>query len=813
MIIRLLTIGLCLISGITSAPRSIAKNGNNFQFIILHNNDMHARFEQTGVLSNKCSKADADANKCYGGFARVAHEVREYRKQAEDGKIPKVLYLNAGDTYTGTPWFSLYKDKIASDFLKILKPDAISLGNHEFDEGSENLAKFLNEIDFPVLAANLDLEKEPQLQTEYLKPSTVFTLDGRKIGIIGYLTPETKEVAIQNDVEFIDEVVALNKEAEKLKVEGVNIIIALGHSGYERDKEIAEQCPDIDLVIGGHSHTFLFTGQSPDIEKPLGDFPTWVTQPNGKKVPVVQAYAFTKYLGYLHLEFDDDGNLIEIDGTPILLNASIPRDPDVLALLETYRPGILELENDIVGITKVLLDGSCRRNECNLGNFLADAMVDWYAFKYESNEFWTDASIALLQGGGIRASIDHRSNNGEITKEDAATVLPFESKIEVVEVSGKALLEALEHSVHRFTDGEPRGEFLQLSGVQVVYDMNKPSGQRVVEAKVLCAKCAIPELQEINETEMYKIIMLDFLADGGDGFEMFKGKSVQKFDELDVDIFVEYIKKKSPIHPAVEWRITIKDFIDVEENVVGSTKVLLDGNCRQSECNLGNFITDAMVDWHATNYNDGEHWTDAAIAIIQGSRIKASIDSKMNNGRILKSEASNVFQPAFFNLNLVNFTGDELLKLLEHSVSTYGNINNLEFLQMSGIQVTFDVNKPVGQRVTDVKVLCAQCSVPELQTLQPTGHYKVIMQSILASGADGFGTVIGTKLNEDLGESDFNVFIEYLEKKSPVHPAVEWRITIKDFVDDNEVVGSTKVLLDSICTQNECNLGNFITDA
>lgn len=125
MISRLAFVGLLIVSCVSAAPKQNIKAEGSFKLIILHNNDMHARFEQTGVLSDKCSKDDADNNKCYGGFARVAHEVREYRRRAEAGEIPKVLYLNAGDTYTGTPWFALYKDKIASDFLKILKPDAI----------------------------------------------------------------------------------------------------------------------------------------------------------------------------------------------------------------------------------------------------------------------------------------------------------------------------------------------------------------------------------------------------------------------------------------------------------------------------------------------------------------------------------------------------------------------------------------------------------------------------------------------------------------------------------------------------------------
>lgn len=129
MTLRLLFVGLLMVASIYSAPNKPPKSGSldegNFKLIILHNNDMHARFEQTGQLSNKCSKADSDNNRCYGGFARVAYEVKEYRRRAAAGEIPKVLYLNAGDTYTGTPWFMIFKDEIASAFLNLLKPDAI----------------------------------------------------------------------------------------------------------------------------------------------------------------------------------------------------------------------------------------------------------------------------------------------------------------------------------------------------------------------------------------------------------------------------------------------------------------------------------------------------------------------------------------------------------------------------------------------------------------------------------------------------------------------------------------------------------------
>lgn len=86
-----------------------------------------------------------------------------------------------------------------------------------------------------------------------------------------------------------------------MKSQGVKTIIALGHSGYEKDQEIAKNCPLVDLVVGGHSHTFLYTGIEPDIEKSQGPYPTIVKQASGKEVPVVQAYCNTKYMGKMEL--------------------------------------------------------------------------------------------------------------------------------------------------------------------------------------------------------------------------------------------------------------------------------------------------------------------------------------------------------------------------------------------------------------------------------------------------------------------------------------------------------------------------------
>lgn len=543
---------------LTTTNATPLSKSNSLEFIILHNNDMHARFEQTSISGGKCLQELENTNKCYGGFARTAHEIRKFRTEAKSSG-PPVLYLNAGDTYSGTPWFTIFKDNITAAFLNKLSPDAISLGNHEFDEGTDGLVPFLNKADFPVLAANLDLSKEPKMASaKSLKKSTVLDVLGTKIGVIGYVTPETKFLTLSNNVEFMDEIKSINEEATKLKAEGIKIIIALGHSGYQKDQEIAAKCPEVDLVIGGHTNTFLYNGNQPDAERPEGPYPTVVTQSSGKKVPVVQAYAYTKYLGKLHLKFDKNGDLEKFDGQPILLNAEIPRDSDILDLLNQYRPNITALESNIIGYTKVRLEGRssvCRVAECNLGNVIADSMVFARAVQDEGGKFWTDAAIGFVQGGGIRSSIEKKSD-GAITENDVLTTLPFKNDIYMTRVSGKTIRNALERSAAIF-DKDSNGGFLQVSGIKVVYNITNPVGHRVQSVEALCAECEVPNYSPLVNDKMYNIIVSKFLLDGGDGhvFDE-KNGSNQRLPSVDSEVLSQFIKARQMIYQGLDGRIT-----------------------------------------------------------------------------------------------------------------------------------------------------------------------------------------------------------------------------------------------------------------
>ena len=156
----------------------------------------------------------------------------------------------------------------------------------------------------------------------------------------------------------------------------MKILIALGHAGFDIDKQIAEKVPDIDVVVGGHSNTFLYTGDPPSNEEPEGTYPFIVTQPAQKKGPVVQAYAYTKYLGDLQLSFDDNGDMISYGGNPILLVQSMPEDQTILSQLKPYKEDLEELMKEIIGSTKIDLE-TYRNRESPLGNFITDSMVNW----------------------------------------------------------------------------------------------------------------------------------------------------------------------------------------------------------------------------------------------------------------------------------------------------------------------------------------------------------------------------------------------------------------------------------------------------
>ncbi|VVC93228.1 unnamed protein product, partial [Leptidea sinapis] len=572
---------------IVSSPGS----DGTFELLILHNNDMHARFEQTSQLSGACTTADRDAGKCY---------VKEARKAAASGQGPPVLYLNAGDTYTGTAWFTIYKWKIAAEFLNALEPDAVCLGNHEFDEQVDGLLPFIRNLTSPVLAANLILDEVPLLEAETnLYKSIILQKNGVQIGVIGYVTPDTKFLAPKNKVKYEDEIPALRREVNKLKSHDVNIVIALGHSGFIKDLEIAAEVDGIDLVIGGHSNTFLTNKNTSEIpEFRQGAYPTTVIQKSGRKTLVVQAYAYTKYMGKLHLLFNDAGDIIDFNGEPILLNDLVPKDPEVLEIVNKYRGEVNRINNKIVGTSSVLLNGeSCRLFECNLGNVMTDAMLDYT----KRHAGFADVNIAVIQGGRIRSSINRSEKPFLLTRGDWINVMPFTDTLCIVSMNGSVLLKALEHSVDSWRRVDTPGQFLQASGLEVVYDLANLPGNRVVSAKSMCVDCT--KVSDVQDDLQYKVIMSTFLSEGGDGYSIFENLEKEVLTYGEITCILDYLNKYSPIDPDIDGRIKVlnedkvNDIYIIEPVNVGMPDRFLPSSTDKSQSTLEGLYSTCYISY------------------------------------------------------------------------------------------------------------------------------------------------------------------------------------------------------------------------
>jgi hypothetical protein len=255
------------------------------------------------------------------------------------------------------------------------------------------------------------------------------------------------------------------------------------------------------------------------------------------------------------------------------------------------------LKSEVVGSTDVVLNGErndVRRQETNLGNLITDGMVA------KANEF-VETYIGLQNGGGIRASIDA----GEITLGEVLTTMPFGNQLVTLDLTGQEILDALEHSVSRVEGEDAPGEFLQVSGINFKYDVNKPAGERVWFVEVNTAD----GFQEIDPEQTYRVATNAFTANGGDGYDMFKqakdeGRQTDLF-LVDFEVFTDYLDKNSPVSPEVENRIVQE--VQPEEEPVLTGWVYADGNWyfynEDGEMQTG------KIEWNGKKYHLNEDGT------------------------------------------------------------------------------------------------------------------------------------------------------------------------------------------------------------
>ncbi len=508
---------LSLTAGMASADYTIT---------ILHTNDFHARFEPISKYDGPCGAEDNTAGECFGGTARLVTAIQEAKARTNNA-----ILVDGGDQFQGTLFYSYYKGQMAAEMMNKLGYDGMTVGNHEFDDGPEVLASFMSAVNFPILMSNADVSAEPLLADKLAK-STVIERGGEKIGLIGLTPEDTDELASPGDnVKFSDPVTAVQGEVDRLTAMGVNKIIVLSHSSYAIDQKVAAETTGVDVIVGGHSNTLL----SNTNERAEGPYPTMVGN-----TAIVQAYAYGKYLGELNVTFDDAGNITQATGEPILIDAAVAEDAETVARISEMAAPLEEIRNKIVADTAEPIGGDravCRAQECSMGNLIADAMLARVADQ--------GVSVAIQNGGGIRASIDV----GQVTMGDVLTVLPFQNTLSTFEVTGAVLVEALENGVSQVEEGA--GRFPQVAGMTFAFDAAAPAGSRVSDVMIGGAP--------VDMEKAYGVVSNNYVRNGGDGYAMFKtAAKAYDFGPDLADVTAEFLAANAPYKPYTDGRITVK---------------------------------------------------------------------------------------------------------------------------------------------------------------------------------------------------------------------------------------------------------------
>jgi len=520
-----------LVVSIASAcALSVNAHADEFRMTIMHTNDTHSHHEAQGRSGD-------------GGAARQASVVKDIRAEVDNS-----LLLDAGDRFTGTLFHKYYAGEDNVKVMNALGYDAMALGNHEFDNGLEVLERFVTGVDFSVLSANTDFGTLEMLASA-VPGSTVLDVGGEKVGVIGLVTAETPEITInfsnKDQITWsANYATAVNRETAKLKADGVNKIILITHIGLGLDKEVAANTTDVDVIVGGHSHTVISS-----IFKEGGDteYPLEVENADGDPVYIVQAGDRDRYLGRLNLRFDDDGLVTRARGDLILLSKHIKPDPAVQALVDELAKPIEELRNTVVALedgtavvsNQLMTNKTCRAGECLIGDLLTDAMRDE-----------TGSDIAITNGGGIRADIDE----GEVTVGEVLTVLPFGNTVATLKLTGAQIAASLEHGVGRVGGKSGTGRFPQVSGLRYEFDSRSEPGSRLKRVEVGDSSSGYAP---IDEGKVYTVATNNFMRTGGDGYEIFEKDAQEPYDygrPLE-EALMDYMIKKHPVAVVKDGRI------------------------------------------------------------------------------------------------------------------------------------------------------------------------------------------------------------------------------------------------------------------
>ncbi len=561
---------------------SLEPENTEFSLKVLHINDTHSHLESD---SGDLELAGQETRVEVAGFSRVVTKINELRLNSDT----PVVTVNAGDAITGTLYYSLFRGQADAAMMNQICFDIFELGNHEFDDGDENLAVFLNNIGgiynpnsaacrTSILGANVKPAQGTPLfpgddPQQFIKPFVIREFGDDQVGFVGLdIANKTKNSSSPlPTTEFLDEVETAQKYVDQLTTDGIDKIVLVTHIGYDNDLDIAAQVDGVDAIVGGDSHSLL-GDFGPLGLNPAGPYPTVATGPAGSNVCVVQAWEYATVVGELNIGWDADGNVTDCNGTPHMVLGDeflrrpadggdrvalegqelaevlafidatpelsiVEPDADAEATLAFYTDQIDDLVNTEIGTaTEDLclerIPGQGRSALCDVadtaemgGDIQQAVTAGFLARSFE-------ADIALQNAGGVRVDIPA----GPLTIADAYELLPFSNTMVNMTMSGAEIAAVLEEAAAfaLLPDGST-GAYPYAAGLRWDVDLSAAEGQRFTNLEVKGRDAT--EWTPLDPSATYTVVTNSFIASGQDGYTTFGAVSA---DGRAVDTFIEY---------------------------------------------------------------------------------------------------------------------------------------------------------------------------------------------------------------------------------------------------------------------------------
>ncbi len=490
---------------------------------ILHTNDVHGRLEPIHYGNNKG---------LVGGIAPRATLIKRI-----EASNPNTVTVDAGDFAQGSLYFNIFSGTPDIKLMHLAGYDIATLGNHEFDKGLGVTKQILKNSKYPFVCANIRFTEDKELQ-EMVKPYLIKDYNGLKVAFVGLIAENLKTLVNKlNGVEVFDSVKIMREIVKKVNPKA-GMIVVISHMGVNSDKQLARSVPEIDVIIGGHSHTL--------IKKPR------LFNKNTDKTLVVQGGEFGVHLGRLDIAIKDkviQGYYYDL----IPVNSETLPDKAIQKELKILSKEIQKFKTEKVGELAVTIgeEGKNIRSELlKQGSLVTEAI---------KNRF-PEVDLVLQNSGGVR--LNRQIPPGTFTLADVLELYPFENTVIILDLKGEDLKSVLETS-SRFYPRE-NGGFLQSLGLEYTVNTNNPhqilsnDGLKILKPGNRVSGIKINGKPLENE-RYYKIAINDYMYNGGNGYSQFRNaKNAIDTGVLVQDAIVDFLTDKSPVAVQIKDKIHFK---------------------------------------------------------------------------------------------------------------------------------------------------------------------------------------------------------------------------------------------------------------